>query len=178
MKPEVRKLLDRIDSEDLIIKEEAILSLALLFEKNSLLCSNEEFYQSNLEPNLYSVGLNEAEKDEIVDYIKSQVIPKNISSSLIWALGKPLTLNSFKVLLEILTRQLVKNNEDALWQTLIGIENILSGDKTHSIYFQARELINEKEVEAIREAGNSNNLQIVQIVKRIQKLIPIDTNQL
>jgi len=168
----LREVMDRVVSEDLKVREDAILSLAMLLEKHSTLNSGQSFYESVLPTPLCNLTLDKAEQQEIVDWLGGLVNSDKRTSSMIWALTKSASAVALEYLLSLICSQGDGLDEDAAWQALIGIDNYLSLDKNGNLYHQAILMIhNYNFLPSLQRIASTSDPHLKELAKRmIEKL--------
>jgi|GEM_PF-6185205 len=166
----VGEIIKSLSSESLDEKEEATLAIALLLEKHSPLRNEEIFYQNNLPQTLSLIALSQREIEEIIEEIGKLLLIGKITPSLVWAISKSQQISSFKILLAVLKQHY--ENEDILWQGLIGIETSISVNNNKSAISQIRKLLKEPEnAYVIKKTTESNSIRLRQLAERIEKQI-------
>lgn len=162
MRDLLQNLTSVIELGDSESKEEAVLQLALIFEKHSPLRETQKFYESNLDKDLFSIKLNKAEIEELIQKL-DKILRSNTTSSLVWAIGKAQTLSSTEVMLSILSKDTLQNDENVLWQALIAIENYFSSN----LDYPKKLLEQKKKLASLNNLSNYRSKRIVEISQRL-----------
>ena len=130
MKPEIASLLDQQRSEDNSIREDAILKIAMLLEKNFLLPDTSdpgtrETWRSILDESLLALRLDGTDLSEIVGDFSRQLQAGSASPSLFWALAKGGSLEALPPILVWMQGHVELADEETIRQALFSVENLV-----------------------------------------------------
>ncbi len=135
MKSEIKDLLLYLDSEDFDEKNIAIGEFASLLEMNTYILNGGkdlgrlEEYKIYLDEELISIRLDIDEQAEIIDELIKRVRAKDeLSSSMLWAIGKGRPEAGLVRLVEIIKACWGELNDEEAYQLIISVENYMDYD--------------------------------------------------
>lgn len=135
MKKEIKDLILCFDSEDPNEKGNAITNLALLLEMNSYILRGNNAseiskqYKCLLDDDLLCISLDRQEEAEIVDELIKKIKDKDeLSSLMLWAIGKTLPEAGLFKLVEIIQSCEHHFDEEESYQAIIALENFMCSD--------------------------------------------------
>ena len=166
----INQIIEQINSEDFVAKEEAILQIAMLLEKNSLWKTKLDFYNSILVPELTELSLNESQKTEIIKSLSKLLFSEKLTSSLIWAVGKADCCLSIDSLLALFCKSELVLDEECCWQLLTSIDNFLSLSTAVPLSKYVVILLAKYDFSTfLRKADFSKSTKLQKLKKTIQK---------
>ncbi|NLI57567.1 MAG: hypothetical protein GX387_03470 [Clostridium sp.] len=135
MKSEIKDLIVYLDSEDFDEKNIAIIEVASLLEMNTYILnggkdpSRLEEYKIYLDEDLISIRLDIEEQAEIIDELINRIRAKDeLSSSMLWAIGKGRPEAGLVRLVETITACWDEFNDEEAYQSIISMENYMDYD--------------------------------------------------
>lgn len=136
MKSEVWDLLSCLDSEDNKEKSMAIRDIAMVLEMNTYILSGGnnasklKEYEIYLYEEIASIRLDICEQKEIIDHLLNRIKAKDdMSSSMLWAIGKACKDASLPGLMEAIKCCSCDFDDEESYQAIIAIENLLDSVK-------------------------------------------------
>lgn len=129
MNPLVIKIFDRVHSEDEEVRSYAVTDLSFLLEMYQWNLSKEarrNRYEDLVTEDIIELELDETELQEIVEFLKREIEKgeedRELSSCMLFAMGKAPSSVGIKPLLEVVQNKLDSFNENELYQALIALE--------------------------------------------------------
>ena len=125
----VLKIFDRVRSEDERVRSRAVTDLGLILEMYQWNLSKEarrNRYEDLLTEDIIELDLDENELTEIVEFLKGEIEKdSDLSSSMLFAMGKAPSSVGIKPLLEVVQNKLESFDEDELYAALSALERQL-----------------------------------------------------
>lgn len=174
MKSVLNELLERAKCENKEVREEAILQIAMLLEKNSICPDQPSFYETVLSDHLLSISLDESEQQEMIAELGNLILSEKMTASMLWALGKTTSRTALVPLLTWLRNHNRSLDEEAIWQALIALDNFLGLKVDGTLDCQVADMIRDynltSALQRILETDNPRLKKLGQkLLNRIQR---------
>lgn len=161
-------LIKQADSSDREEQREAILQIAMLLEKHSNAADTSNFYEGIMPAHVSSLVLTEDDRQQVITELGKLIESDNFSPSLLWALGKAKRIEALLLLLTFLNRNCQSLEQEATWQTLSAIENLLILKEDEQIDKRAADLLQAHDLNnCLTSLVNSGDADIKVIAQRI-----------
>jgi hypothetical protein len=125
MHERLEQLLARLHVGDDHVSNDAIVELAMLLEKRSLMNPEDRSYEGVISPELLTLELSEADLETSIDTLVGLLDVESVRPMAIWALGKTSVPSVLVRLLRYLHNRLCRMDEYTVRQALIAVEDLL-----------------------------------------------------
>lgn len=140
MNDALRHMFNEATSNNLEVREEAILQIAMLLERHSPLRDTPSFYQSIQCAELANVQLDSLQQQEVIDELYALILSTKTNSSMIWALSKVKSPTVLGYLVDLVCNHQHRLADDAKQQALVAVNRFLSVSEDDPMYMQTRSL--------------------------------------
>lgn len=142
----VNQLLEKVNSNEERVRQDAVTDISFILEMHAWNLSKDSKinrYKSLVRREIIELELNNNQLKEIVNFLKNKIESNNnLSSSIIFAIGKASSNIGLEVLLDIINKKLSSFEENEFYQLLISLETLIFFDESMSL---------EKKIQIIKE---------------------------
>lgn len=161
-------LLGELTSANRKRRDEAILCLAMLLEKNSSRPDQQSNYELILPANLHSLNVSLEDQLAVIEGIGNLLESEGMSPSMLWALGKTTNCAALLPLLKFINRHFQEAGDEAIWQALAAIENFLVVDDNGQLNEEVLDSLNSAPpVQSLTEIAQRRNPDIATLAQRV-----------
>ncbi|MCG8350153.1 MAG: hypothetical protein MI924_20500 [Chloroflexales bacterium] len=143
MNPALERVLQEVHANDLEIRHRAVGQIGLLLEKNTAISGTVDSYKDLLDDDLFTLKLDVSEQQRLVAELCNLIASDKMTIGMLWALGKADRTISIRPLFEIIRNQSRTFGEEALWQTLVTLDNVIILSGTAAKLQEQNRLIDE-----------------------------------
>jgi len=130
----VSKLLEKVNSNEERVREDAVTDISFLLEMHAWNLSKDDKinrYESLVKKEIIELELNNNELKEIVNFLKQQIESNSdLSSSMLCAIGESSSHIGLEPLLDIINSNLSSFEENEFYQLLIALEKLVFFDES------------------------------------------------
>lgn len=146
MHPTLHRLLQEARSDELEIRHRAVGQIGLFLEKNTIVSGTTGSYKGLLDDELCALILDLSAQQLVVTELCHLISSDKMTEGMLWALGKASRSVSMQPLLQLLQHQSHRFNEEATWQALIALDNVIIISGSVAELQQQHRLIDEHNI--------------------------------
>src|SRR5262249_15527868 len=125
----LQKILEATRSPDDQERNEAILVIGMILEKNTPLADQDSFYETILPSDLMSATVDENLQRKVVDSLFEDLEAGRGHATMLWAIGKALPTVALEPLLELLKAWPDSLGDDAAFEAILALQKFLPVDE-------------------------------------------------
>lgn len=161
MHPVVKHLLDSLSSDNVELREEALVQLGMVLERHFASVGKESFYRMMMAHDVFAVSLGETELEDLLKSVGKRVLARQLRPNfMLWALGETTSAAVLETLLSLLQEHNSALDEAEMEELLSAIDRCVSiGDRKSGTAnatvlrrYDARLLL-----ETVAKSGSPNN---------------------